>query len=356
MATKITPQNNQNLFYRLYSTSQKVTQSGYVCNSATDESDTSFDISGSSGEITDSNGDTLASIDLSQIHADGITEYHTETKIIQPQSAFLLQGNVKGEAYAAQYFEFPEEVYCKQYYDAFLNVSLKINYEACNELRSASFDTYDVRTEAGSFVPMLQELFDKNNVPVTVSIKYFETCVCTKQENCAPKRDYLCFEGTTPGVSFYVFDVYVTGITQEYVNKNGEWSDYTESPFVGANPDFDYCLNLIRTWKPRLIGETEYTDYTDIPCDIYKYFITFSPAASEDRQMFSRHVKVLQEYAQLFDTTGQLMEGKEKEFITLSNLYNDIYSYYFGHQYGILRKYNIHDIIRMLLQVGAYTA
>lgn len=61
-----------------------------MCSSAVDEKDTSFDITGSDGVITDSNGDAVASIPLSDIHADGITEYYTETKIIGPQSAYLL--------------------------------------------------------------------------------------------------------------------------------------------------------------------------------------------------------------------------------------------------------------------------
>jgi len=64
---------NKNLFYQLYSHSNDVVNSGYVCSSAVDEADTSFDISNSTAEITDSNGDTLASVDLSAIHADNLT-------------------------------------------------------------------------------------------------------------------------------------------------------------------------------------------------------------------------------------------------------------------------------------------
>ena len=38
---------NKNLFYQLYSHSNDVVNSGYVCQTAVDENDTSFDISGS---------------------------------------------------------------------------------------------------------------------------------------------------------------------------------------------------------------------------------------------------------------------------------------------------------------------
>ena len=65
---------NMNLFYQLYSTPQQIAQSGFVCSSAIDESQTSFDISDANGEITDSNGNVLSSVDLSDIHADELTE------------------------------------------------------------------------------------------------------------------------------------------------------------------------------------------------------------------------------------------------------------------------------------------
>ena len=64
---------NKNLFYQLYSKNNNVANSGYACTSTINEEDTSFDISGSEGQITDSNGNILASIDLSTIHAAGIT-------------------------------------------------------------------------------------------------------------------------------------------------------------------------------------------------------------------------------------------------------------------------------------------
>ena len=88
--------SNKNLFYNLYSNSNKTVSSGYICNSAVDESGTSFDITansnGSAGVITDSNGNTLSSIDMSTIHTEGLTQYNTETRILQPYSCCLLQG------------------------------------------------------------------------------------------------------------------------------------------------------------------------------------------------------------------------------------------------------------------------
>ena len=68
---------NKNLFYSLYSHSQEKLNPGYVCNTAVDETAVSFDIQGSDGVITDSNGSTLSTIDLSAVHAAGLTQYNT---------------------------------------------------------------------------------------------------------------------------------------------------------------------------------------------------------------------------------------------------------------------------------------
>ena len=70
MSTTSTTGKNTNVFYNLYSTTNDVTSSGFVCGKAIDETDTSFDISGTNAVISDSNGDKLSTLDLSGIHAD----------------------------------------------------------------------------------------------------------------------------------------------------------------------------------------------------------------------------------------------------------------------------------------------
>ena len=81
-----------NLFKQLYSHDNSTIDSGFTCLNARNESDTSFDISGNSGVITDSNGNTLASIDLTKIHTDDLSQYNVETRILQPHACYVLQG------------------------------------------------------------------------------------------------------------------------------------------------------------------------------------------------------------------------------------------------------------------------
>jgi len=87
--------SNKNLFYSLYSKSNNIVSAGYTCNSAIDEKDTSFDITvnsivNSAGSITDSNGNPIVNIDMSKIHAAGLTQYNSETRILQPHACYVL--------------------------------------------------------------------------------------------------------------------------------------------------------------------------------------------------------------------------------------------------------------------------
>jgi hypothetical protein len=120
-----------------------------------DETDTSFDITDSKGVITDSNGTELSFIDMSQLHAGGITEYYTVTKIIGPKSVYLLQGNVTGETYAAQFFPVPKFIQQQDGYQNFVNLKFCIQYVACSKIQSMEIDTYKIRTEPGDVCEML---------------------------------------------------------------------------------------------------------------------------------------------------------------------------------------------------------
>lgn len=345
---------NTNLFYKLYSRTNDVAQSGYVCPNALDEKDTSFDITNSDGVITDSNGDMLSSISLEDIHAEGITEYYTETKIIAPQSAYLLQGNVTGETYAAQFFPIVAKIQNVDNYEPFINVKFCINYVDCADLKRQKIDTYILRTQPGDVCEIIQAKLDELGIRVAVSIRNLEICDC-EDMNCNKNSiDYLVFQSTQEGYQFFVYDVTVSAIDYSYENFNREWADYTESPFVGAIINFDMIMDLIRSNAPRLVGKVTPPDYDKVPCDLYKYFISIVPLAVNDADAFVHNYRGLEKFAELFDEVGELPSENYQMFVTLSHLYNDIYAYYFGHEGALLLKYNIHDILKMLGVVAAY--
>ena len=361
MATKTTnTTKNSNLFYQLYSTPQQIANSGFVCNSAIDESDTSADISNDQLQITDSNGDILAALDLTGIHSDGIQEYYSETKILGPQSAYLLQGNVLGETYAAQHFLVPFEIQKFTGYESFINVSFDVHYISCGEMKAIHLNTYKLRTEPGNVCDLIQSKFDTLKIPATVTIKKELLGNCVNAEKCCPEcateADFLVFQSSEEGWAFFVHTVMVSIIDVEYMNENGEWVDYSESPFLGANIDFDYIIDLLKLKKPRYIGEDKLPTYDSVPCDIYKFIISIAPMAIDDNQSFRENMRQLIEFSQYFNTDGTMMDDMETKFVFTAHMYPDVYAYYWGNQYSILQKYNIHDIIEVLGEIAEYIA
>lgn len=347
---------NTNVFMQLYSKPGGYANVPFVCTSALDLSETSADITDSELQITDSNGNPVTSLDLSAIHAAGLTEYYTETKILGPQCAYLLQGNVTGETYAAQFFAITPEIAEYENYEPFINVKFCINYVNCSTLCQEVIDTYRLRTKPQDVCEIIQEKLDSLGIMVAVSIRSLAPCNC-EDMNCGKKRnriDYLVFQSTQEGYQFFVYDVKVSAIDYSYENFNREWADYTQSPFVGAVITFDTIIDLIRSGEPRLVGKDVPPIYDKIPCDIYKYFVSIVPMAVDQADAFMRNYKALAEFAKCANDVGEIRSDMRQMFITLGHMYPDIYAYYFGMENALLFKYNIHDIIRMLGQISAY--
>ena len=270
---------NTNLFMKLYSNPSAYTNVPFTCSNALDLDDTSADIVNSELQITDSNGNPITSLDMSTIHSAGLTEYYTETKIIGPQSAYLLQGNVVGETYAAQFFAISPEIQHYENYEPFINVKFCINYVKCSALHHQIIDTYKLRSQPQDVCEIIQAKFDELNIPVAVSIRSLAPCNC-EDMHCEKKEnpiDYLVFQSTEEGYQFFIYDVYAFPIDYSYENFTREWADYTDSPFVDAVINFDTIIDLIRSAAPRLVGNPTHPNYDKVPCDIYKYFVSIIP-------------------------------------------------------------------------------
>lgn len=338
---------NKNLFYQLYSHSNDVVNSGYVCSSAVDEADTSFDISNSTAEITDSNGDTLASVDLSAIHADNLTQYNTETKILQPKSAYLLQGNEFGETYKSLFFKIYKGISDISGYINYCNLQFDILYKQNNKKHCIHVNTKQIRTTYGSFVELVQNQLNRLKVPVSISIKQFEDIHSSNSV-----IDYINFQSTQQGYDFMVRNVILTPITQTENTIDGNIGEFIESPFAGPTITADMILDLIYKYKPQLKGET--ITYNDnnyvICCAVYKSFIKLATTIGEDVNTFYRDVEILYKYfLPCFDKNGNIIDFNK--FEEYKELYFDIYEKYFT---GLLEGYNIYDIFNILQDMKTY--
>lgn len=340
---------NKNLFYQLYSRDNSVADSGYKCSSSINEDDTSFDISGSQGQITDSNGDILASIDMSTIHAAGITQYNVETKILQPHSAYLLQGSEYGETYKSQFFLINDVISSIEDYESYCNIGFDILYKQNNKKCNVHVETSSIRESYGSFVNLVQNQLNKLKVPVSISIKTYDDVDSSEQQ-----IDYINFQSTEEGYDFIVRNVKLIPISRNDENNKGNIGEFEDSPFVEPEITKDFIISLLEKYKPRLVGDksdnSKNNDYK-IECDIYRGFLKLSDYVTDDFNTFVYEIDVIKRFfLPCFEQNGILIFPKKFNDIIIKK-YPEIYKKYFT---GIFSYYNIYDIVKILDEIKTF--
>ena len=329
---------NKNLFYQLYSRSNDVTNSGYVCQTAIDENDTSFDISGSEGQITDSNGDILSSIDLSGIHVDGLTQYNTETKLLQPNCAYLLQGPEHGETYKAQFFLINRYLSCVNGYEDYVNMEFDIMYTLTNKRYAVHVDNYKVRKTYGSFIEITQSQLDALKVPVTVSLRVFDDELTYSHE-----LHYICFQSTQQGYEFLVRNVILKPIKKSDETYEGVAGEFVDSPFGDLEITTNDILDALNEIQPVKKDEETPENY-NIHCDIFRELLNLGFDLNMDFEKFCEELDILLKYFKdLFDENGNIID--EEQFNIVKEEYKEIYNKYFNH---IFILYNFLDILKIL--------
>lgn len=334
---------NKNLFYQLYSTDNSVTDSGYKCTSSINESDTSFDISGSEAQITDSNGDILASVDLSSIHAAGITQYNVETKILQPKSAYLLQGNEYGETYKSQFFKIYDFIYKTENYSDYVNLKFDILYKQKNKKCNIHIDTYTIRETYGSVTSLVQSQLNKLKVPVTCTIRTLED-----EESSDSTIDYINFQSTEEGYDFIVRNVILTPILNSDSTISGSNDEFSDSPFNEPEVTTDLILELLNKYKPTYVNtdnDSAYSNSYNINCDIYRKFLKLGNTITEDFNLFVYELDIIKKYfLPCFDEDGTLIFKKKLEEVIASK-YPEIYKKYFTCPLCYYNPYTIYNIL-----------
>ncbi len=268
---------NKNLFYSLYSHSQEKLNPGYVCNTAVDETAVSFDIQGSDGVITDSNGSTLSTIDLSAVHAAGLTQYNTETRIIQPYSCCLLQGQEYGLANAAYYFLIPEHFQETEDYEKYCDVELDVVY---NNFTPEVFHVSVKANERDSIADLINDAFDKNNINVSVSLQ------CLEDPKDKVIKEYLVFMAQEEGYFYFIMNLKLLPVKAS--------EDCPYSPFSNVIEDLrEVIYNFLIQYHP-VVKDEEYDEKTyQIDCDLYTWLLKNYKEAIEQLDSFSSAIECI---------------------------------------------------------------
>lgn len=215
-----------NMFHSLFSKNpnNKYVQSGYVCESATDTTGTSGDFSsaGSTFDITNSNGTPIASLDLSGVHISPITEFKSETKILQPYTNYLISGIDFGLAYATQMFRICKELDEVSNWEEFADIEFDINYSSQFKTESLHINTRRYHAEKDdSVIDVIQKILDKLKFPVVISIVVGDDMF-----------NYIKFMSTQLGYQFKIRNLRVIPI---YADSSNPDSPFVEKEIVLQN-------------------------------------------------------------------------------------------------------------------------
>lgn len=342
--------STNNLFYQLYSNDKNsYVSAGYSCSSATNEADTSFDISDSKGVITDSNGDTLASIDLSGVHAAPTSEYSVQTKIMQPYTSYLLQGNDFGLSYAAHYFKLVKELEDISNYANYCDVQLDITYSHNFETKSLHINTIPYRQElmseddegdTTSVWTLLQKIFDNMCLPITimeVSEKDSDCECCDNTSTYLTNTEnqthlYIKFLSSVLGFQFIVRNLRLVPIYQD--------EHYPDSPFSEATITTQDIIDAIKDVNDEWTTKEDISDDMKktikyIDCDVYVYILEHlsdglknldddNAEYDDAKDIDSDYIKAI--YKKVYELTGltTLVETDHKVYKLLENLDKEI--------------------------------
>ena len=339
---------NKNLFYQLYSTKNDIAESGYKCNSAIDDTQTSFDISGSEAQVTDSNGEVLSSLSLGNIHVDELTQYNIETKIIQPHSTYLLQGNEYGEAHMSFYFRIPSNLTDIIGYENYCNIGFDIAYKQKGKPYNIHILSKSIRETYGSFIKLIQFQLNKLKLPISISIKQFED-----PDSSDKLIDYIEFMTTEEGYEYMVRNVILYPILSGDELDDGIIGEFYNSPFYPAELTSDIILNIIEKVKPRKAGDDTdkkyIKDYT-VSCPLYKTLLQFGEIITDDFNTFCYELDIIKKYfLSCYDEFGNLLFPKQLEI--LQEKYPEITQKFYD---DVLTEYNIYDLIEIYNEFKKY--
>jgi len=319
------------LFYDLYSKSNNRASAGYICTSAIDETQTSFDITansgGSAGVITDSNGNTLSSINMTEIHAEGLTQYNTETRILQPYTCCLLQGQEYGLARATYNYIIPDVIASVKNYQKFVSVDFDIIYN--------NFKPYvlHVHTEVDgetSYIDAINDILSDNDIEVSVQrqeIKEADGCIV----------EYLVFMSQKEGMFYYINNLKMMPMFKS--------EEYPRSPFSKSLSGMRTIIyKFIEQYHPVKKGVTYDESTYEVDCDFYRWLLTNYQDAVDNLEKFKKAL----------DYLGQIREDMpeiEKDMlIEKANvlIYGTAYDHNIINSYDLANMRIIADIVESL--------
>ena len=275
------------LFGQYYNNSSQSTyqSSNYKCSLQTSEDENMVVFGNKTLELRDSNENLISSINLGNINVSGISEWASNSVIINPGESILLPGLEYGKSYETIYFRIPDNIIQYNGFENYLNAEFDIFFSSNFKLRSYHIQISLDKNNITDICSRINQVISGASISPTINVSLKTVSI----------SHYIVFSSTLEGYEFDIknFNIYPVWQT----------SEFSDSPFLTCYNFEDASSSFLLssgikdsiTWAENNIkGESTYTiitgnnatgfyghsDYADKDASIYYQTIDSSSDSS----------------------------------------------------------------------------
>lgn len=240
-----------NLFGQNYTSngSSKYANYKYVCSGADDGTNNTIQFGTDSEgnpilELVDSNGNKIASMDLSSVKANPINDYRSGSMVMNGNEARLLEGLEFGKSYKKLFFKVPNdiiEMYGQDVWEDYVNVKFCFLFNASLDLREYQIKTIIEDAKNVKITKRIQNLLNDLGLEDKVAVALEDVV----DSNGVPNK-YITFTSLVLGYDFIVMDFsYLTSRFSYYVDEDGDRVEIDVNQVVVTEPGDGKSMEMV---------------------------------------------------------------------------------------------------------------
>ena len=243
------------LFGQYYNNSAQSTyqDSNYRCSMQTYEDENMVVFGNKTLELRDSNDNLISSVNLGNINVSGISEWASNSVVVNPSESILLPGLEYGKSYETICFRIPDNIILYNGFENYLNAEFDIFFSTNFKLRSYHIRISLDNSNISDICSRINQVISGASISPTINVSLKTLSI----------SHYIVFSSTLEGYEFNIKNFTIYPVWQT--------SEFPDSPFLTCYDFEDASRSALLssgikdsiTWAENNIqGETTYTILT----------------------------------------------------------------------------------------------
>ena len=243
------------LFGQYYNNSAQSTyqNSNYKCSMQTSENENMVVFGNKTLELRDSNDNLISSVNLENINVSGISEWASNSVVVNPGESILLPGLEYGKSYETICFRIPDNIIQYNGFENYLNAEFDIFFSTNFKLRSYHIRISLDNNNISDICSRINQVISGASISPTINVSLKTLSI----------SHYIVFSSTLEGYEFNIKNFIVYPVWQT--------SEFPDSPFLTCYDFEDASSSILLssgikdsiTWaENNTKGESTYTILT----------------------------------------------------------------------------------------------